>query len=343
MSASHKPTAVETIVDDTVAVDLAAGRYTARFLPGRGMAGTSLTLDGIEHVAYDAEAHRGGHPSGIALLYPWANRLSRPAFTAGGVRVELDGLPPQQVLDGLAIHGTMTAAPGWQVEAVLADGTRALVQARFAFGDHPEHLRSFPFPHELVAFVELSDQGLRVTTELHATGDRDVPVSFGWHPNLMLPGVARRDLAVVLPDRERQVVDGRLLPTGETLHEAAGTVGLGDGDRMVTFDDCYRLPGARAVALVPRRPVPAGPTHHVEVDQDPGYGHVQVWAPAPETRALGPAPEPVVGIEPMTAPVDALVTGDHRTVPAGGRHIATFTIRVHDDTTRTEPSEENRP
>jgi aldose 1-epimerase len=169
--------------------------------------------------------------------------------------------------------------------------------------------------------VELSELGLRVTTEIRNTGVRAVPVTFGWHPYLHLPGVPRSDLAVVLPDRERLEVDGRRLPTGETRHEAAATVPLGRGDRTVIFDDCYRLTGGGVLAV-------RGPRAAVEVELDERYGYGQVYAPAPDAwDPDGPA-SAVVALEPMTAPVDALVSGDHRVVPPGERDSATFVIRV---------------
>jgi galactose mutarotase-like enzyme len=308
------PSAEESVVDGVAAVDLAAGPYTARFLPGLGLVGSSLTYEGTEHLAFDLDSYRSGHSSGIPLLHPWANRLSRLTYEVDGLWVDLDGGPPQRLHDGLPIHGTMTAAEGWQVEAVLADGTRALLQARFVFGDHPAHLRSFPFPHELVVFVELSDQGLRVSTEVRNTGVRGVPVSFGWHPIFVLEA-ARTDTSVVLPDREHLELDGRGLPTGSGRHEAAASLRLGSGDRGVTFDDLYRLEaGDRLLAV-------EGGGRRIEVEGDDRYGYAQVWAP-------GGGKE--VALEPMTAPVDALVSGEHRTVPPGERETATFVIRILD-------------
>ena len=324
MSEQMKPTAEETIVDGLAAVELAAGRYTARFLPDLGMVGSSLTFDGAEYVHFEPDRARSLRTTGIPLLHPWANRLSRSTYEVDGLWVDLDGQPPLQIHDGLPMHGTMVGAEGWQVEAVLADSTRALLQARFVYGDHPPMLRSFPFPHELVVFVELSDLGLRVTTEVRNTGVRAVPVSFGWHPYLVLPGVGRRDLSVALPDREHLLLDGRHLPTGESRHEAADAVCLGDGSLEVTFDDSYRFPHGG-----PDRPVMAllSPDRRLEVELDERYGYGQVYAPSDSL---------VVALEPMTAPVDALVSGDHRMVPPGERDEATFVIRIVDTTTEPE-------
>ena len=41
-----------------------------------------------------------------------------------------------------------------------------------------------------------------------------VPLSFGFHPYLALPGVARERWQVALPAREKLLLDERGLPTG---------------------------------------------------------------------------------------------------------------------------------
>src|SRR4051812_46305719 len=97
------------IVDGLAAVDLAAGDYTARFLPGLGMIGTSLTWRGREHVAFDLARAGEGRATGIPLLPPGANRLSRLTYEVDGLWVDLDGQPPLHLMDGLPIHGTMLA------------------------------------------------------------------------------------------------------------------------------------------------------------------------------------------------------------------------------------------
>jgi galactose mutarotase-like enzyme len=304
------------------AVELRAGRYAATFLPGLGMLGASLTCDGLEHLDLTGglDRYREGHTTGLPLLHPWANRLARLTYEADGTWVDIDPSPPVHLMDGLPIHGTMTAAPGWQVEAVLADASRALVQCRYDFGRDPVRLASFPFPHDLVVFAELSDLGLRVTTTVLATGSVPVPVSFGWHPYFTLPGVRRADLSVVLPDREQVELDGRMLPTGNLRSVAADTVLLGDGPDQNALDDAYRLgPDAADRRFLLTGTTASGETRSLRVEVLDGYAYAQVYAPR------GAA---VAAIEPMTAPINALVTGDHPSVAPGAQLAATFAVAV---------------
>ena len=88
--------------------------------------------------------------------------------------------------------------------------------ARLDYGAHEQLMAAFPFPHELHVQAELRHDTLTVVTILLPTGDVAVPVSFGWHPYLCLPGVPRSEWRVELPVRRRALLDDRGLPTGET-------------------------------------------------------------------------------------------------------------------------------
>ena len=87
------------------------------------------------------------------------------------------------------------------------------------------------------------------------------------------------------------------------------------GDR--TYDDHYvQLEHPATFAL-------EGGGRRVEVEFGEGYPYAQEYAP------LGTGDEPYVCFEPMTAPVNALISGDGlRSVPPGGSFRADFTVRV---------------
>lgn len=292
---------------------LAAGDIDATFLPGVGMVGVSLRRAGRQHLSLHGgiDAYRAGHTTGLPLLAPWANRLGGDRYRSGRTTVELAGAPElHRDPAGLPIHGTMVGPRVWQVEQLCADdppGTATLV-ARFAFGAHPELLASFPFPHDLVIAATVTAEGLTVATSVEPTGRRSVPVSFGWHPYLRLPGVARRDVVVHLPARRRLVLDGAMVPTGEEVPERAEAEPLG----RRSFDHGYRLGRSRRMAL-------SGGGSELVVTFDAGYPFAQVYAPP--GRAY-------VALEPMTAPANALVTGEHPVVAPGSSFTATFNVAL---------------
>ena len=288
------------------------------FVPGAGMVGRSLTQRGEELLGQRgglAAYRERGSTFGIPLLHPWANRLAGTSYSVGGRRVELNPRRSPIHLDsgGLPIHGVLAASPDWEVDGRTPGNGSAAVSARLDYGAHEQLMAAFPFPHELHVQAELRHDTLTVVTILLPTGDVAVPVSFGWHPYLCLPGVPRSEWRVELPVRRRALLDDRGLPTGET--EAVDIEPGPLGDR--TYDDLFVALDRPAVFAL------EGGGRRIEVELGQGYPFGQVFAPA----VVGE--DPYVCFEPMTAPVNALVSGDGlRSVPPGGSFRAEFSIRV---------------
>jgi aldose 1-epimerase len=310
-----EPTVRMGMVDGEPAVTLAAGQLEASFLPGLGLLGTSLRHRGEELLALPGgvEGYRDGHVTGLPLLAPWANRLPGWRYRAAGVEVDLDGLDLHTDPGGLPIHGTLTAHRGWRLERLAADADRAVLEAGLDYGDWPELLAAFPFPHRLTVTFALQGASLAVTTTLAATGDRPVPVAFGWHPYLRLPGAPRAAWRLLLPSRTHLELDDRGLPTGKAADEPAEAAPVGER----TFDDLYALdadPAERRLGLEA-----AG--RRLVVGYGDGYDHAQVFAP--------PGAE-FVCLEPMTAPTAALATGATPLVAPGDSFRARFTIGVEE-------------
>jgi aldose 1-epimerase len=302
-------------LDGETAARLAAGELEASFLPRLGLLGASLRHRGEELLALPGgvAGYRGGHVTGLPLLAPWANRLPGRHYRAAGTEVSLEGLELQTDPGGLPIHGTLTAHPGWRLERLAAEPDRAVLEASFDYGAFPELLAAFPFPHRLTVAATLSPEGLEVATTLAASGDRPVPVAFGWHPYLQLPGAPRAAWRLLLPLRRHLELDDRGLPTGRSAAEPAEADPVGER----TYDDLYALgadPAGRRLGLEA-----AG--RRLLVGYGAGYDHAQVFAP-PGTE--------FVCLEPMTGPTAALAAGTTPLVAPGERFTATFSIRVEE-------------
>ena len=95
------------------------------------------------------------------------------------------------------------------------------------FGADQDLLASFPFPHLLALTVRLSARTLTVRTAVTPTGDQPVPLCFGFHPYLQLPGVPRDQWIIETPPLRRLHLDERGLPTGETARQPATTRTIG--------------------------------------------------------------------------------------------------------------------
>ena len=170
---------------------------------------------------------------GVPLLYPWANRLAGHDYMLDGRDVRLPSGPPLVHCEehGLPIHGLLHASPHWRTTS--RDETR--IRAALDFGAHPELLAAFPFPHTLEIEASLSIDRLRITTTVRPTSTTAVPIAFGFHPYLRLPGVPRAGWQVTLPPRRHLVLDERGIPTGAGERQPATRFELDDRG----FDDGY--------------------------------------------------------------------------------------------------------
>jgi galactose mutarotase-like enzyme len=289
------------------------GTVQAQLVPDANMLCRSLTHRGVEllHPGRGVRAYaEHGKTMGIPLLYPWANRLSRPGYEAAGTRVTLPEPDGRYGLDpnGLPIHGALPGDLRWEI----TDGHDgdALLAASLVWDD-PGLLDLFPFVHELRFEAHADDTGLQIVIELWATGEDQVPVSFGFHPYLVpSPTVGRSEWRVSLGASQRLVLDDHMIPTGATRTLDPTRFQLGDE----SWDD-----GLCGLTAPPQFSV-ATDERTVTVTLDEGYGFAQVYAPPGED---------FICFEPMTAPTDALNSGDGLIVLAPGEtHRARFSVTV---------------
>jgi aldose 1-epimerase len=300
---------VDRLLSDSSACVLRAGDLEAVFLPGQGMLGASLRHRGVEILGRVADlkaAAAQGSTAGIPLLYPWANRLAGPAYRAAGREVALDLTSPLLHLDanGLPIHGVPWSRLTWEVVEHRPDGLTARLEWT---GD--DLMAIFPFQHRLEMAVTLLPENLTLEMRLAAGPDTPVPVSFGFHPYFVLPGLPRGQWCLTLPPMRKLVEDGRGIPTGAEEPFAGYDGKLGELD----FDTGFAGLEDRAAFSL------AGAERRITVELLEGYRYAQVYAPKDQDY---------VALEPMTAPTGALTSGYGLTlVTPGAQFRAAF--RVH--------------
>jgi aldose 1-epimerase len=294
----------------------ARGGLGAVFVPEAGMICCSLKHRGEELLGQRAglRAYVDRYSTmGIPFLHPWANRLGADRFELAGRQVDLTlpDLPLKHDDAGLPIHGLLPAARGWRVDrhAELEHG--GVLAASFDFAAYPHLLEAFPFPHLVEIEATLVEGSLEIATSLTATGDVAVPVAFGFHPYLCLPGVPRAEWVLEAPVHQRLILDDRGLPTGAREPAAIEPGPLGEQ----TYDDAFLAPSSGTAFVL------AGPDRRLEMRMDSGYPFTQIFAPAGLDA---------VAIEPMTAPTDALLAGGPELtfVPPGETFAATFSVSV---------------
>jgi aldose 1-epimerase len=296
------------------AVALADGDLRAVFVPAAGMIGCSLQHRGEELLVQRGglDAWRGtGRSFGLPLLHPWANRLRDWRYAVAGRAVTIDRSRGIVRADenGLPIHGALAAAEDWDMIDAGADGGSAWLAAALDYGRRDDRLSVFPFPHRLELELRLAGDALTITTTVVPTGEDVVPLAFGWHPWLSLPGVPRAEWVLAQPARIAILLDERNLPTGERAEAPAERAPLGDR----ALDTHSAVPEDARYTL-------AGGGREIAVEWAGGYRYAQVFAPTSLDTAC---------LEPMMAPVAALSTGEDVEMAQPGEPVgATFRVRV---------------
>jgi len=296
---------------ESITLTSADGGTVAEFVPDANLLCCSFTVDGHELL----DRRRGvrayaeqGKTMGIPLLYPWANRLARFGYRAAGSDLTLSEDDPRIPRDGngLPIHGVLPGLLRWELEDGGApDSLAAVLRWR-----SDELLELFPFVHEVRVGATVGPGEMRITTTVTAAADGSVPVSFGYHPYTRVPAGSRDDWLVTLGASDRIVLDDRSIPTGERTAIDREPFQL-DG---TSLDDAFDAPtdGAAFEATA------GGAT--LTVTFLAGYPYAQVFAPAGEE---------FICFEPMTAPTNALNSGDGLTVVEPGKsYRAAFRIAL---------------
>lgn len=289
---------------------MAAGDLVAVFRPEQGMVGLSLKHRGEEilrRVDELDDALATGMSIGIPLNYPWANRLRGRRYAFDSRVVELDPASPWLMKDwnDVIIHGVPWPRLTWRVEHASDRRLRSRLH-----WNRPELLAVFPFEHEVEMTVSLDGLGLTIETAVLATAGARVPVSFGFHPYIGIPGLRRSQWRLTLPALEGIVLDERLLPVGER------TALPPYDDRLADLDFDH---GFAFVTPSPSMSI-EGNGRRVSVDFLENFPYAQIYAPPGHDY---------ISLEPMTAPTDALTSHDNLpVVEPGGRFAATFRLRV---------------
>ncbi|MGI8863966.1 MAG: aldose 1-epimerase [Solirubrobacteraceae bacterium] len=293
----------------TVDVSSPDGASTATFAPSAGMVCCSLRHGGEELLdlgrGLDAYAQRG-KTMGIPLLYPWANRLAESNYEAAGRRVVLPEDPQQLAHDpnGLPIHGLIPRLMEW--EAAVSGST---LTARLDWGSE-QLLALYPYRHEVELQAEVATGALTVAVFVRATGRDSVPITFGFHPYLRLPSSLREDTGVTLPACERLLLDELSIPTG--AREALGPTTFELA--QTSWDDGLSVSESPA-RFTSRAPAPG---RGIALELLDGYPYAQVYAPPGRDY---------ICFEPMTAPTNALRSGEGLSVlRPGEEYRAAFRI-----------------
>ncbi len=314
-----------------------------------GCVATSWQVRGQEMLALPvalAEFLKSQKTGGIPLLYPYANRLRVDHFTAAGKAVDLSrDAKLKRDANGFPMHGLLIRWSDWVVTQSAPDE----LQASIVWGDHAQLFAAYPFAHTLrvrwklgqgknenanqVAIQsagqganQIADQSknpqvnpsadelasastLTVTTIIEADKGQDVPVSFGWHPYLVLHDRANAQLQ--LPARRAVALAQNGLPISGK--NSAPWLPTCTQSALAPLDDLFQLDTRGAIAEI------LEPHRRIEMKFLNGYSFMQIYSPAGAN---------FVCFEPMTASISALCDSGAAVVKAGDTFKAAFELSV---------------
>jgi aldose 1-epimerase len=253
----------------------------------------SLTVSGIQLTEpLGGSIKPPPYGSGI-ILAPWPNRVRDGKWTHDGKELQLDITEPKT---GNALHGLLRFA---DYEVREQTPQSVLLGAIIP----PQH--GWPFLLDTWVRYEVRADGLTVTHGIRNLGDARAPYALGSHPYLRIGDHPHEDLVLTVPAATYFDVDERMNPVAE-LPVDGTPLDLREGKRLqdvvadTAFGGVTHLDGASAWLTAPDG-------SKLELVQDVDWGYVQVFTPRdfPRPDGLGLA----VTLEPMTAPPDALNTG----------------------------------
>ena len=227
------------------------------------------------------------------VLAPWPNRLHGGRYTWDGTEHEV---PLDEPAQGNALHG-LVRFRAWRV------AERSDSAVTMALRLHPSP--PYPFCLDLTARYALTDEGLEVEHTATNVGTSAAPYALGTHPYVTVGGLVD-DARLTLPAASWLPTDEHQVPTGTepvdgTAYDFRTARPVGPLEVDFAFGDLQRDPDGRARLVLEGE-------RTVEVWVDEGFGWLEVFTgdivPEPERRRRG------LGVEPMTAPPNAFVTGE---------------------------------
>lgn len=252
----------------------------------------SLTVGGVAITETTDGTTTPPFGNGIVLV-PWPNRVRDGVWNLDGEEQALDLTERDR---GNALHGLLRFTD-YEVREQTADSVTLGVLVA------PQH--GWPFLLDTWVRYQVRADGLTVTHGVTNLSDQRAPYAVGTHPFLRIGDTPVEDLVITVAAATYFDVDDRLNPIAErpvdgTRFDARGGLRVGDLEYDTAFGGVTHRDGASAWLTAPD-----GAT--VELVQDVDWGYVQVFTTPRFPR--GGVPGFAVAVEPMTAPPDALNSG----------------------------------
>jgi len=257
-----------------------------------------------------------GPPMGAGItLAPWPNRVRNGRWIASGRPRQLNiterGRPN-------AIHGFVRHTVFEQVDEGRSDEVTLETQ----IGPEP----GWEYSVQLCVTYRIVDVGLEVSYRATNDGANIAPFAVGSHPYFTIGAENTNNLIITVPAAVVLDNDEMGIPVGR--RPVVGDRDLRGGRRVgdLELGDCYTdlsVSNGRVTCTLA-----TDDGHRLDVWADPAFGYWQLYAPAdfPGREGIVRA----IAIEPMTAPPDALNSGEGlRWLFPGEEWQVTWGVSVH--------------
>lgn len=257
----------------------------------------SLTVRGAD-LTLPIPADRAPAMCNGIILSPWPNRVRAGRWVLDGEPQQLDITEPER---GGALHGLLQFSD-YEVTEQSPD---AVTLAATIF---PQH--GWPFLLETWVRYELESDGLAVTHGARNLSAARAPYATGSHPYLRVGDAPIADLELTVPASTYFAVDDRLDPIGEvdvagTPYDVRAPHRVGGLAVDTAFGGVQHADVANGRGDVAWLTAPDG--SRTTLWQSTEWGYVQVFTTHEMPGRVGPID--AIAIEPMTAPPDALNSG----------------------------------
>ncbi|MFB2597370.1 aldose epimerase [Herbiconiux sp. P17] len=268
------------------------GRVLAALSP-RAASLRSLSVRGLDIVEpFVTEPDAPGMAG--ATLVPWPNRVEDATWWHNGRRHELAMTEPEF---GNANHGLLA---GDDFVLLGRDETSATLGAEI------RQRPGYPFDLDVVVGYRLADSGITVTTSVENRGTEPAPVALGAHPYLRIGSAEIAELAVSVQATHAYRLDERHIP--RERFAVAGTSWDLTVPRRIAESPTHATFEHEAAEGVLVHALHESGGERVELWADADYRFTQLYIAREFPSATGP--RLAVAIEPMTAPPNALRTGE---------------------------------
>lgn len=269
------------------------GAIVRAVVSARGASLRALSVDGLELI----RSTRDPTPQLAAgtVLVPWPNRVEGASWVHRGQRLELDVTEPAA---GNAIHGLLAEHD----YSLLERGESWLTLSAPVVGH-----AGYPFELQTELRYELGPDGITAGHRIRNSGGAPAPVALGVHPYLRVGDWPVEELRLTLPAGAILPLDERHFP-GQRRAVQGRSESLGDGPRVaeIVSHACFTELERGGGRLNAELTAPNG--RGVRLWADPDFGYVQIYVTPDFPTDAGATT--AIAIEPMTAPPNALRSGE---------------------------------